>query len=67
MRQVVDRVTCDKCGQVFDFEVLRLGQTPIVARKEALTPWLRSLGWECNPVNGSSYASEDLCPNCKGR
>ncbi len=67
MRQVVDRVTCDKCGQVFDFEVLRLGQLPIIARKESLTVWLKSLGWSCNPVIGSNHASEDLCSNCKNR
>lgn len=65
MRQVVDRITCDGCGQVFDFEVLRISKQPIEARLEPLTQWLEKLNWECNPIIGSKFASIDYCPHCK--
>lgn len=67
MRQVVDRITCDDCGQVFEFEALRVGVTPITARLENLTEWLRRQGWQCKPCNDSRFAFVDLCPVCCNR
>lgn len=67
MRQVIDRITCDDCGRVFEFEALRLGTTPITARTEPLTEWLTRSGWNCQPVIGSRFASIDHCPDCVSR
>ncbi len=67
MRQVIDRITCDDCGRLFDFEVLRLGTSPITARKEPLTAWLERAGWHCQPDRDGRFASIDHCPDCVSR
>lgn len=63
MRQLIERVTCDRCGQVFDFEKLNDGSR--VARIDNLTEWLLSLGWKCQPLIGSSFRGQDFCPICE--
>jgi hypothetical protein len=60
MRVVLERVTCDRCGQVFDFE--KLNDATNVARIEGLSNWLITLGWSMS--DGLKLC--DLCPNCKG-
>ncbi len=67
MRQVVDRVTCDDCGRVVDFERCRTNTDGIVARNETTTEWLIRCGWRCVPVIGSSFVTLDHCPDCKNR
>lgn len=67
MRILIERVTCDSCGQVFDFEKLSNDPTPMRARLEDLTDWLRERGWKCQPVIGSSFKGQDFCPNCASR
>lgn len=66
MRQNIDRITCDGCGQVFDFERLRLDGREKLARIEPLSDWLRLRGWTVEPVIGSGFQTVDKCPNCKG-
>ena len=59
MRAIIERVTCDHCGQVFDFE--KLDEAKQLARLEPLTDWLKSLGWMIG--NGNTMAC-DYCPAC---
>ncbi len=61
MRQVIERVTCDKCGQVFDFE--KVCNSPMRGRIESLTDWLLKLGWRVVTTR-STITPHDLCPNC---
>lgn len=58
MRVIIERVTCDHCGQVFDFE--KFSEATKIARIEKLTKWLISLGWQMS--NGLILA--DICPTC---
>ena len=62
MRQVIERVTCDVCGQVFDFE--KLNSSTREVRIESLSDWIRPLGWKCQPFEDTKYQSRDSCPNC---
>jgi predicted Zn-ribbon and HTH transcriptional regulator len=61
VRVVIERVTCDRCGQVFDFE--KFNNSTKTVRMEGLSEWLVNLGW--NLSDGVNHC--DLCPNCKGR
>lgn len=58
MRAVIERVTCDKCGQVHDFE--KYNQGIHLARIESLSDWLLSLGWKLS----DGVHKRDICPNC---
>ena len=61
-RAIIERVTCDKCGEVRHFEKLDNGS--MTARLESLTEWLRSLGW-C--IEEEGLRSVDVCPQCHAR
>jgi hypothetical protein len=52
------KLTCDKCGQGFEFETHR----PSAARDEARRRW----GWK-HVANRDGGGERDLCPNCKPR
>lgn len=58
MRSLIERVTCDTCGQTFDFE--KYNEATQTARIEVLTDWLLSLGWSM--TNG--LRPGDFCPTC---
>lgn len=60
-RAIIERVTCDKCGEVREFEKFDNGS--MTARLESLTEWLRGLGWY---VDGS-IKTVDWCPHCHDR
>ena len=60
-RAIIERVTCDKCGQVSDFEQFNNGS--MMARLESLTQWIRGLGWY---VDGS-IRTVDICPRCNDK
>lgn len=58
MRTIIERVTCDRCGQMFDFE--KFSEASMTARIESLTQWLNDLGWATS--NGLRLG--DFCPCC---
>lgn len=58
MRTLIERVTCDHCGQVFHFE--KYDEASHAARVESLTDWLLSLGWTM--TDGVRHG--DMCPVC---
>jgi hypothetical protein len=62
MRQIIDRVTCSKCGQVFDFE--RYNVDTNEARIEAIGSWLTSLGWKLLRYENCKRRAMDFCPLC---
>jgi len=62
MRQIVERVTCDKCGRVVDFE--KLNNYLLIYRLESLTDWLLQLGWTIQERVGSRFRPVDYCPDC---
>jgi hypothetical protein len=59
MRVVIERVTCDHCGQVFNFEKFNEGTK--TARFETLSDWLLKIGWHLS----DGVRRCDLCPTCK--
>jgi hypothetical protein len=62
MRQVIERVTCDVCGQVFDFE--KYNTSTRLVRIEDLSRWISSRGWKCRPFENTKFQMRDTCPNC---
>ena len=62
MRQVIERVTCDVCGQVFDFE--KYNTSTRLARIEDLSRWIGLRGWKCRPFEDTTFQMHDTCPNC---
>lgn len=58
MRVIIERVTCDRCGHVADFEKYNEGTK--MARIECLTSWLASLGWRLS----DGIRLGDVCPQC---
>lgn len=62
MRSIIERVVCDQCGQIHDFE--KHNQGIHLARLKLLDDWLLSLGWKLS--NG--VHKRDICQNCaKGK
>lgn len=61
-RAIIERVTCDKCGEVRHFETFDNGS--MTARLESLTQWLRGLGWY---VDGGEVKTVDWCPTCHSK
>ena len=57
-RSIIERVTCDGCGELREFEKVNTGT--MTARIESLTDWVRNLGWY---VEGS-IRTVDMCPQC---
>lgn len=58
MRTVVEIVTCDKCGEVRQFE--KYNEASKLFRVETLSEWIRGLGW--STTDGLQHL--DLCPVC---
>lgn len=58
-QSLIDRVVCDKCGEVREFE--KIDRTGKRVRLESLTEWLLRLGWYVDAVG---LQTVDLCPNC---
>ena len=59
-RAIIDRVTCDKCGEIRHFS--RFGAGTLQARLESMDEWLRTLGW-CVQVEGLRRV--DICKTCQ--
>ena len=62
MRAIIERVTCDKCGEIRHYEKFDMGS--MIARVEALTDWLRQHGWT---VTQDGSRRIDTCPACTAR
>lgn len=60
-RTLIERVTCDKCGEVREFE--KFENSVMRIRFEDLTHWLRDLGWY---ITGQ-LRTVDICPECAKR
>ena len=59
MRAIIERVTCDKCGEIRQFEKYDSGSHTF--RLEPLDNWLRMHGWA---VQESGLRRIDTCPAC---
>jgi hypothetical protein len=64
VRQAIERVTCDVCGLVLDFESLSIAPLGIVARIEPLLTVLETAGWQIQPIIGTRWRTIDKCPAC---
>lgn len=63
--KVIERVTCDHCGESHDFEKLCVSGK--IARAETTTQWIEQLGWVV--IGNSLMPMSDwrqFCPKCKG-
>lgn len=60
MITVIERVTCDKCGEVREFEKFNNGT--LTTRVESLPSWLAALGWQ---ISYQGLRTSDICPNCR--
>jgi hypothetical protein len=58
-QSLIDRVVCDKCGEVREFE--KIDRTGKRVRLESLTEWLLRLGWYVDAVG---LQTADVCPQC---
>lgn len=61
MRAVIERVTCDWCGQTFDFE--KYSEATHTSRNEKLSDWLLQNKWSMS--NGAIMG--DFCPTCSAK
>jgi hypothetical protein len=62
VRAIIERVTCDDCGEIRHFE--KFDMAGMTARTEPLTDWLRQYGWT---VQENGNRRIDTCPACVAR
>ena len=63
MRVLVERVTCETCGLLCEFERARR-DLHFTVRLETLGEWLRNHGWTEGPIDPRYMRTTDHCPAC---
>lgn len=59
MKSIIERVVCDHCGSIHQFEKYDSGSQ--IARLDPLDDWLRQHGWN---VQLEGLQRIDTCPAC---